>query len=210
PVKTTTDKGKAIDRYYYIHIPTALAGADRLDDAIIATDGSRQIRSNFGRKVDLDLSTRELECQQLYFPCSELLEAMNWLKDLYTHNSEAVIDAYNDYQIPLIVLRKNTTKEAVCLVFEKVNTGGVPLSVFELVTASYAADSYNLRDDWYGSDIRGVSSRHKRLSGEPILSGVESTDFLQAVTMLYTLEKRKADLATGKTGKQVSPVSAKR
>ncbi|WP_454889146.1 GmrSD restriction endonuclease domain-containing protein [Serratia quinivorans] len=220
PVKTTTDKGKPIDRYYYIHIPTALAGADRLDDAIIATDGSRQIRSNFGRKVELDLSTRELECQQLYFPCSELLEAMNWLKDLYTHNSGAVqqffefktqvIDAYNDYQIPLIVLKKNTTKEAVCLVFEKVNTGGVPLSVFELVTASYAADGYNLRDDWYGSDIRGVSSRHKRLSCEPILSGVESTDFLQAVTMLYTLEKRKADLATGKTGKQVSPVSAKR
>ncbi|UVO07147.1 DUF262 domain-containing protein [Pectobacterium polonicum] len=220
PVKTTTDKGKPIGRHYYIHIPTALAGADRLDDAIIATDSSRQIRSDFGRKIDLDLSTRELECLQLYFPCSELLEAMNWLKDLYTHNAEAVqqffefktqvIDAYNDYQIPLIVLKKDTTKEAVCLVFEKVNTGGVPLSVFELVTASYAADGYNLRDDWFGSEIRGVSSRYKRLSEESILSGVESTDFLQAITMLYTLEKRKADLVAGKTGKQVSPVSAKR
>jgi hypothetical protein len=220
PVKTTTDKGKPIDRYYYIHIPTALAGADRLDDAIIATDGNRQIRSDFGRKVDLDLSTRELECQQLYFPCSEILEAMTWLQDLYTHNSEAVphffefkkkiLDAYNDYQIPLIVLKKNTTKEAVCLVFEKVNTGGVPLSVFELVTASYAADGYNLRDDWYGSDDRAVSSRKQRISEEQILNGIESTDFLQAITMLHTLEKRKADIAAGKTGKQVSPVSAKR
>lgn len=132
PVKTTTDKGKPIDRYYYIHIPTALEGADRLDDAIIATDGSRQIRSDFGRKIELDLSDRKRECQQLYFPCSEILEAMAWLQDLYTHNSEAVqlffefktkvLDAYNDYQIPLIVLKKDTSKEAVCLVFEKVNT----------------------------------------------------------------------------------------
>jgi hypothetical protein len=220
PVKTTTDKGKPIARYYYIHIPTALAGADRLDEAIIATDGNRQIRSDFGRKIDLDLSTRALECQQLYFPCSEILEAMTWLQDLYTHNAAAVphffefksqvLDAYNDYQIPLIILKKNTTKEAVCLVFEKVNTGGVPLSVFELVTASYAADGYNLRDDWYGSDDRGVTSRQQRISEEQILNGVESTDFLQAITMLHTLEKRKADIAAGKTGKQVSPVSAKR
>lgn len=219
-MKTTTDKGKPIDRYYYTHIPTALTGADRLDEAIIATDGNRQIRSDFGRKVDLDLSTRELECQQLYFPCSEILEAMTWLQDLYNHNAAAVphffefktqvLDAYNDYQIPLIILKKDTTKEAVCLVFEKVNTGGVPLSVFELVTASYAADGYNLRDDWFGSDDRCVTSRKQRISEEPTLNGIESTDFLQAITMLHTLEKRKADIVAGKTGKQVSPVSAKR
>src|SRR5690606_17076989 len=153
-------------------------------------------------------------------PCAEILEAMDWLQDLYQHNAGAVpqffefkkkvLDAYNEYQIPLIVLKKETSKEAVCLVFEKVNTGGVPLSVFELVTATYAADGYNLRDDWFGSAQRQVSSRYKRLAREPILKGVENTDFLQAVTMLHTLEKRRTDLAEGKTGKQVTPVSAKR
>ena len=220
PVKTTTEKGKPVDRYYYIHIPTALAGPDRLDEAIIATDGTRQQRSDFGRKVDLDLSMRELECQQLYFPCAEILEAMDWLQDLYQHNADAVpqffefkkkvLDAYNEYQIPLIVLKKETSKEAVCLVFEKVNTGGVPLSVFELVTATYAADGYNLRDDWFGSTQRKVASRKGRLAQEPVLRSVENTDFLQAVTMLHTLDKRRADLAAGKSGKQVTPVSAKR
>lgn len=220
PVKTTTDKGKPVDRHYYIHIPTALAGPDRLDEAIIATDGTRQQRSDFGRRLDRDLSTRELECQQEYFPCSEILEGMGWLQDLYQYNAAAVpqffefkkqvLDAYNEYQIPLIVLKKETSKEAVCLVFEKVNTGGVPLSVFELVTATYAADGYNLRDDWYGSQQRGVVSRQKRLAREPLLKSVENTDFLQAVTMLHTLEKRRADLAAGKSGKQVTPVSAKR
>jgi hypothetical protein len=33
-------------------------------------------------------------------------------------------------------------------IFENVNTGGVPLTVFELVTATFAADGFNLRDDW--------------------------------------------------------------
>jgi hypothetical protein len=69
PVKTTTDKGKPVDRHYYIHIPTALAGPDRLDEAIIATDGSRQQRSDFGRRLDLDLSTRELESWRRWAGC---------------------------------------------------------------------------------------------------------------------------------------------
>ncbi len=67
-----------------------------------------------------------------------------------------VLAAFRSYQLPAITLGKATSKEAVCLVFEKVNTGGVPLSVFELVTATFAADNFNLRDDWYGSRLRRV------------------------------------------------------
>jgi hypothetical protein len=220
PVKTRTDKGKAINRYYYFHIPTAMEGSERLEDALLSVDEGRQVKSNFGRKVDLDLSSRELECQQLYFPCNRILAWSEWLQDLNRFNGqelstflqfqERVLKAFSEYQIPIIELKKETSKEAVCLVFEKVNTGGVSLSVFELVTASYAADSYNLRDDWFGSKIRNVESRQERLAKEPLLSGVESTDFLQAITLLHTLGKRRADLAAGKQGKQVAPVSAKR
>ena len=53
-----------------------------------------------------------------------------------------------NYQVPVISLDKGTSKEAVCTVFEKVNTGGVTLSVFELVTASFAAGNFRLREDW--------------------------------------------------------------
>ncbi len=42
--------------------------------------------------------------------------------------------------MPVIVLKKSTPKEAVCTVFEKVNTGGVPLNVFELLTVTFAGD----------------------------------------------------------------------
>jgi len=86
----------------------------------------------------------------------------------------------------------------------------VQLSVFELVTASYAAEGYNLRDDWYGSDLRGVPSRKARIEAHELLTEVQSTDLLQAVTLLHTRERKQRDIQDGKTGKQVRPVSAKR
>ncbi|MBF6570591.1 MAG: DUF262 domain-containing protein [Candidatus Binataceae bacterium] len=220
PVKTSNEKGKPIERFYYFHIPSALNGPARLDESLIALDPDRKQRTNFGRDVKLDLSTRELECRQLFFPCSEILNSDEWERSLYEFAQESfeqymtfrkeILQAFRAYQLPIIELKKGTTKEAVCLVFEKVNTGGVPLSVFELVTACYAADGYNLRDDWYGSTLRNVVSRHKRLAAEALLAAVGATDFLQAITMLETLKQRRADIAAGKTGRQVTPVSAKR
>ncbi|OFZ65785.1 MAG: hypothetical protein A2V79_08125 [Betaproteobacteria bacterium RBG_16_56_24] len=219
-VKTKNDKDKPIERHYYFDIATALEGPERLEDALIAVEPDRKLKTNFGRDVVLDLSTPELEYTNFYFPCSQIMNWADWLQGLNQHNpsklsdflsfQRKVLDAFNSYQLPIIKLTKETSKEAVCLVFEKVNTGGVPLSVFELMTATYAADNYNLRDDWFGSNLRKVESRQKRLAIEPILEGVETTDFLQAITMLHTLERRRADISTGKEGRQLTPVSAKR
>lgn len=220
PVATRTAKGSKISRHYYFDIQLALEGEDRLEDAIISVDEKKQIRSNFGRDIELDLSTRELECKQLYFPCDLILDDSQWLQELFQHNRDGmeqflmfkkkVIDAFVAYQIPIIELKKETSKEAVCLVFEKVNTGGVQLSVFELMTASYAAENYNLRDDWFGSEEREVDSRKSRLATQDLLKGVESTDFLQAITLLHTRQRKYQDIADGKQGKQIRPVSAKR
>ena len=220
PVKTRNNKGKAIERHYYFDINLALEGPEQIEDAIIAVECDRKVKTNFGRDIELDLSTRELECKNFYFPCTEIINSDNWEESLYEFAPERmkdyiefrkqVLNAFRHYQIPIIELKKETTKEAVCLVFEKVNTGGVPLSVFELITATYAADDYNLRDDWFGSDIRQVQSRQKRIHQDPLLSGIEATDLLQTITLLHTYEKRQQDIIDGKTGKQISAVSAKR
>jgi hypothetical protein len=220
PVATRNEKGKAIERYYYWDIQRALEGVESLDEAIVAVEADKCLRENFGRDIRLDLSSPEKEYQQLYFPCRQTMNSSAWEQGLfktcpehfavYMEFREKVLEAFRKYQLPVIQLHKSTSKEAVCLVFEKVNTGGVPLNVFELVTATYAADGYNLRDDWFGSALRKVESRQKRLAVEPVLKAVESTDFLQAIAMLHTLERRREDLFAGKTGKQVTPVSAKR
>lgn len=220
PVATRNEKGRAIERYYYWDIQRALEGVESLDEAIVAVEADKCVRENFGRDIKLDLTTPEKEYQQLYFPCRQTLNSDAWEEGLqeacpeqfatYMKFRKQVLQAFRSYQLPVIQLHKATSKEAVCLVFEKVNTGGVPLNVFELVTATYAADGYNLRDDWFGSAARKVESRQKRLAKEPVLTVLESTDFLQTIAMLHTLKCRRADLAAGKTGKQVTPVSAKR
>lgn len=60
----------------------------------------------------------------------------------------SVLNTISAYKLPVITLGKSTPREAVCKVFENVNTGGVPLTVFELVTATYATRDFNLRKDW--------------------------------------------------------------
>src|SRR5690606_8693826 len=87
-VKTRNEKGKPIQRHYYIHIPTALEGADQLEDAIIAVEPDRIRRKNLGREVDLDLSTPELECRQMYFPCSQILNSDTWEEHLQEYAPE--------------------------------------------------------------------------------------------------------------------------
>ena len=84
------------------------------------------------------------------------------------------------YQMPVISLDKSTPKEAVCQVFENVNTGGVSLTVFELVTAIFAMDDFQLRKDW-------EERREQSFSGD-LLSKVTATDFLTALTLLSSFE----------------------
>lgn len=84
------------------------------------------------------------------------------------------------YTLPVIQLEKSTPKEAVCQVFENVNTGGVALTVFELVTATFAAEEFPLRDDWETREQRMRSAR----GTFDLLSVVSATDFLVSITLL--------------------------
>ena len=169
PVQTRTAKGKKIQRHYYFDIEAALDSPEDLSDAVFSVDETKRRFTNFGRNLELDLSSREQECELMCFPCEEIFDWSGWMQTLNGVNpaalprflqfQQSILEAFNRYQLPIIELKRETSKEAVCLVFEKVNTGGVPLSVFELVTASYAADGFNLRDDWFGSKTRQQVSR---------------------------------------------------
>lgn len=218
PVLTQDSNRRPIKRFYYFDIERALSGAQTLDEAIVGVPEDRVIRKNFGREIALDLSSREKEYEQFFFPCNRVMESDDWEYGLmsrypgrmetYMKFRKLILDEFRSYYVPVIDLKKETSKEAVCLVFEKVNTGGVPLSVFELVTASYAADNFNLRRDWYGEGKE--KGRYAKLSHKALLRDIEATDFLQGVCLLYTHERQQEDIVEGKTGKAVTPVSAKR
>jgi hypothetical protein len=220
PVNTKDDKGRQVKFVYYIDIEKALLGSSTLEDAIFAVDETKMLRTNFGRDVILDLSTQQQEFSGFCFPCSQILNSDTWEEGLMAHDAskfplymrfrKEILNAFREYQVPIIELKKETSKEAVCLVFEKVNTGGVPLSVFDLVTATYAIDGFNLRDDWYGRPVANIHGRQKKFAAKPLLRNLEPTDFLQGISLLHSYERRVVDLAAGRKGKEVTAVSAKR
>lgn len=196
PVHTKTDKGKEIDRYYYLDIEKALDSSADDDEVVISIPATKQVTSDFGRKVEKDLSTRQDEFRLKLFPLNIILDSieyMGWQNEYYSyyHYDPAVIQQFTDlyakiimptqkYSMPVILLDKGTPKEAVCQVFENVNTGGVSLTVFELVTAIFAMDDFRLRHDW-------EEREKKHLSGD-LLNIVTATDFLTALTLLSSFK----------------------
>jgi len=113
-----------------------------------------------------------------------------------------VIQRFEQYQLPVIEMGKETPKEAVCLVFEKVNTGGVSLTVFELLTATFAADNFTLREDW-----QKIS---KQFTKEEVLRKIPSDDFLQAVTLLATMKRYREHVDGTDSGGRAPAISCKR
>lgn len=220
PVNTTDGKKKKIKRYYYINIEKALEGHDKFEEAFFGVDEDKMVKENFGRDIKLDLSTEEKEYEHFCFPCNQILNSDAWEEGLHEFQPEKfsvymkfrkeILNSFREYEIPIIVLKKENSKAAVCLVFEKVNTGGEPLSIFELITATYAADNVNLRDEWFGNAEESITGFKEKLHAIKLLKSVTPTDFLQGLTLLHTFHKRTQDLRGGKTGKAVTGVSAKR
>ena len=212
---------KTIERWYYIDIQKALDPLADRDDTIFSVPVDKVVRTNFGRDVVLDLSAPESEFERHMMPTEKVMDGMAWgfayaqhwqgrgdhpHGDPFTFFNEfkiAVLDNFSEYQVPVIDLGKDTRKEAVCTVFEKVNTGGVSLSVFELVTASFAGGDFRLRDDW--------SKREGRMhSAFGVLQGITGDQFLQAVTLLATQARRRKAESDGRPSNLLPGIDCRR
>ncbi len=233
-VETITPKKKKVRRWFYIDIAKALDASVERDEAIVSAPEDRKIAKerSFGREIELDLTSREKEFESLMYPVSMAFQWDDWQKQFIEYSmrkgdfkdkwdtirqfKENVLDNFIRYQVPVIALGSGTSKEAVCVVFEKVNTGGKPLDAFELVTAMYAAEGHELRRDWYGKE--GELGRHHRFvekrrpadEDSGIIAEVSNTDFLHAVSLFHTRERRRAAEAAGKQGRELPPVSGNR
>ncbi len=223
PVRTRDSRGNELLRHYYASIGACIdPSVDREEEGIVAVPADRIVRSDFGRVIDLDLSTREREISAEMFPLDIVLdsgETMDWQMaylqtgpggpagqpdrvERWKRFYDGIIRSFEQYQVPTIDLAKSTPKEAVCQVFEKVNTGGVTLTVFELLTATYAAGDFELRRDW--------DARHERLARHELLAKVDATTFLQIVTLLATYERRQSHLQGHPDDDRAPAVSCKR
>lgn len=211
-VETINTKKQKIKRFYYIDMAKALEeGADRTE-AFLGLPESKIETRNFGRDIVLDLRTEEDEFAQCMFPTNRIFDWNDWqikFVAYWGYSAERtqfwfrflneVLAAFHQYQMPVIELGRSTSREAVCLVFEKVNTGGKKLDAFELLTAIYAGEQegFLLREEW--SKIAANLKASIALKEHP-LTRLEATEFFQALALLYTRDRRLAHIAEERSG----------
>lgn len=185
-----------------------------LEEAIISINENKIVTENIGRDVVLDLSNEEYEFQNLMYPVCMVDEYDEWrtkFSEYWDYDREKIkfwneferniIKAFTGYMLPVIIMKKANPKEAVCQVFEKVNTGGVSLSVFELLTASFAADDFDLKNDWEKID--------QEFKNFKVLGKTSNIDIIQAIT-LFTTYERRIKLISQDEKENLPAVSAKR
>lgn len=234
PVETSDARNKPVQRWYYIDISLAVNEESDRDEAIRSIPADRLLRGSFGRTF-LDLSSREAECTAGFFPLNLIFDADatgRWQRayvsasddrwDTWSAFQAKVIDTVKGFKVPLIRLPKETQKDAVCSVFERVNTGGVVLNVFELLTATYAGDDrysrehgrdFSLSEDWRTTKqmlstaypVLGsidADSRHE--------TGLTSLDFLQTIALVQTWQRKQRFLVDNPGTASPPAVSCKR
>jgi hypothetical protein len=213
-VTTKNAKGYEIKRWYYIDMQKALDPGTDLEEAIFSINENKIITENIGRDIVLDLTTQEKEFESLMYPVSMVDEYDTWFPaffEYWDYDKEKIkfwnefhkkiILGFNNYSLPVIQMTKENPKEAVCQVFEKVNTGGVSLTVFELLTATFASEEFDLKEDWL----------HIKTQFKPykVLDKTSETDFIQAVTLVSTYRSRIYHELSGQK-ENLPAVSAKR
>ena len=205
PVVTCLEKNrdKEIHRYYYLDILKAIDTDVDMEEAIVSISDQKKNTTDIGRTILLDLSTREKEFEKMMFPLNLVFsdEGFDWLDDMVDFHAEErekykeikkvfrsrIIDLIKSYKLPVIKVLKETSQASVCQIFENVNRGGVPLNVFELVTASLAAEGIELRQEW-----KRVKDSFEKQKYE-VLKNVEGTDFITSMTLWNSYEKSLAN-----------------
>ena len=196
PVCTQNTRGNESIRYYYLDMEACISNEIEREEAVLSCGEERRLQTVHGKLIDLlpvdTLFSNEREYANDMFPVDKIFDSSSWRQKYYKHWDQSndkielfdkfeseIIDCFKQYNVPVIQLRNETPREAVCLVFEKVNTRGVTLTVFELLTASFAVENFDLREDW------NKRSEHMK-ENFPVLEELENVNFLRALTLLAT------------------------
>ncbi|GJD16385.1 hypothetical protein RIVM261_013410 [Rivularia sp. IAM M-261] len=184
---------KLTKKWYYLDIEKCLEPQRDRKTAVIALPESKVMRTRNGEFIDC--STPDNEYEALLFPLSKVFFFSEWrskFSKYWQYNPEKlelidtleleVLKKFEHYQIPVIQLRDSLPKEGVCQVFEDTNTAGCDLNFFDLMSSSYCASDFSLRDDW--------KDRENRFQSFNVLRKVRNTDFIQAVTLVAGYARR--------------------
>lgn len=215
PIQTKGARKKPVTGWFYIDIKAALENNENREDAIKFIPENKKISFVRG-EAEKDYSNVEEEYNDHFFPLNKVFDYNDWQQGYIKHwkfeeqktqiifdFKDNVLDKFKTYQVPVIELPSETPKEAICQIFEKVNTGGVTLTVFELLTATFAADDFDLRKDWDKQQER-MKDQYK------VVEDFSNTDLLQAISLIATYQTRVNSLKVDENAEKAPRIGCKR
>lgn len=192
-INTVDFRGEAVQRSFYVDIATAVSEELLPDEAVFAVDAAGNLRSHFAPDLDGPLDGRDRAIAAACIPVAALLspEGTDMLFEMHATGDSTLKSAvalFNNkvlrplagYRAPMIRLGRDTARAGVGSIFAQVNTAGIQLDVFDLLSAVFASEdpAFRLLEDW--EDI------HRTLSAHEALAGIGRTQFLSAVSLLVT------------------------
>lgn len=172
-VRTRDTRGKKITRRFVVNLHEAIKGDEMPDGAVMALGTDEAIPAGCLPLAVLltDDVTRELFAQDD--------------RELSSKFFRRVVLAVQMFQLRVVTLDEQVPLGAVGTIFEK-HTGR---SVFELLTARYAADTEFQSREGHAFRLDDDYAATQAVVNEfPVLQSVTQNDFLQAVSLLHSSE----------------------
>lgn len=94
------------------------------------------------------------------------------------------VDRIKTYPFPVVELKDHVPLGAICHIFEKVNSTGVPLDVFDLCTASLWAQGFRLNREW-------EKLKKEKLAPRLQMQQLDGTHFLMGLSLLDSLDRKE-------------------
>ena len=196
-VSTQNARGTESFRHYYLDMEACLKNEIERERAILSCGENFQLHTDSEKTIELSppgtlFPIDHDEYRNNVFPVSKIFDDDAWqegYQEYWNFDSNKikffnkfrreVISKFYECRLPVIQIPRETPKEAICLIFDKVNTRGLTLTVFDLLTATFASEDFDLREDW--------NKRYEQLKEKhQVLEELENTNFLRALTLLAT------------------------
>lgn len=196
-------KGVKKDKRYFFYVSLGkLLNGESIEEALFYVDESKKVKE--WKEVLFELNNREKEFENECLPLNCIFnDYEDWSWEFYEYlrtngisddkiknirnTLKAFVDPIKDYEFPTIDLHPETPLKAVCHIFEKVNTTGITLTVFELLTAILWPQKIDIRKKWRNTK--------EKLNDLPNMGGVDidNVTFLQTLSLLSTYANKIAN-----------------
>lgn len=201
-VETLDFRGKRIVRRFFVDTSRAVEADVLPEDAVFSVDEQGWATSHFAPELPAPLTETKSAVQAGCVPVDALLGQLgsDLLFDISATASDAQRQDIKDfhhrfvaplsaYDVPMIRLSRETARAGIGAIFAQANSAGLPMDVFELLTAVFGTEDPEFSLPAAATGLLAPLENHR------VLGAVGRTEFLTALALYVTTLR-------GRTGSQ--------